>query len=301
MHAPGASLVDGAAARATLRSLLTEQLRAVLEQRSVRIAVVGTMLVAASAFSLIPTDLVADAGWMFVVPVAISAITGGLKEGLMVSLFAAALEVLFATARLSHFDQALIVGVFTSRFVLYAIIAAVLGAFAEAHYSVQSNLRRLATIDPLTKVANVAYFYDEMGLLETMSSRFAVLLLDVDDLKKLNDRYGHQTGSGAIQAVATVLRRVVRGTDCVARYGGDEFVVILRDADRAGAQIVANRVREMLGEELLPGAPDERVSVSVGVALSGEDGLTSEELLAAADRAMYEDKRARKARPASVA
>jgi diguanylate cyclase (GGDEF)-like protein len=86
----------------------------------------------------------------------------------------------------------------------------------------------------------------------------------------------------------------VRGSDCVARFGGDEFVVILTDADRAGAQIVVNRMREMLAAETVPGTPGVTVNVSVGVALYGEDGTTSEELLGAADRAMYVDKRAHK-------
>jgi diguanylate cyclase (GGDEF)-like protein len=80
----------------------------------------------------------------------------------------------------------------------------------------------------------------------------------------------------------------------VARFGGDEFVVILTDADRAGAQIVVNRMREMLAEEAVPGTPEVTIDVSVGVALYGEDGTTSEELLGAADRAMYADKRAHK-------
>jgi diguanylate cyclase (GGDEF)-like protein len=95
--------------------------------------------------------------------------------------------------------------------------------------------------------------------------------------------------------VANSLRRLVRMSDCVARFGGDEFVVILKDADRAGAQIVINRLRNLLAGESLPGVTGGRVSVSAGVSLWGEDGVTSDELLASADLAMYEDKRRRKA------
>jgi diguanylate cyclase (GGDEF)-like protein len=92
---------------------------------------------------------------------------------------------------------------------------------------------------------------------------------------------------------------VVRGSDCVARYGGDEFVVILRNAGRAGAQIVVNRIDMMVREEILPMAPGATLSVSIGVAIFGEDGTTSQELIAAADAAMYDNKRTRKAgRPA---
>jgi diguanylate cyclase (GGDEF)-like protein len=201
---------------------------------------------------------------------------------------------MYATAAKGEVDLALIGSVGFGRMLLYGITAAVLGAFAEAHQSVQSHLRQLASLDPLTKVSNVARFYDEMGIMEAGHERFAVLLVDVDDLKVLNDRFGHQTGSAAIQSVAHALRRVVRTSDCVARFGGDEFVMILKDADRSGAQVVVNRLRSLLAEERLTTAPSAHVTVSVGVALFGEDGTTSEELLACADEAMYADKRSRK-------
>jgi diguanylate cyclase (GGDEF)-like protein len=87
---------------------------------------------------------------------------------------------------------------------------------------------------------------------------------------------------------------VVRGSDIVARFGGDEFVVMLRDADRAGAQIVVNRINEELAAIELPQAPGWKLSVSVGVSLSNEDGGTIEELIGVADAAMYDDKRTRR-------
>jgi diguanylate cyclase (GGDEF)-like protein len=292
------ALTSGQASR-RLYSLITEQVRVLLEQRSVRLATIGFMLVVASALSLIPTPVGVDSSWMFIVPVAIASIASGLKEGLLTALAASVLCALYATARTGGLDATLVFSIVMARFILYGMTAAVLGAFAEAHHSVQSSLRQLASIDPLTKVSNVARFYDELGMLEALSSDFAVLLVDLDDLKALNDRHGHQAGSAAIQAVANNLRRVVRGSDCVARYGGDEFVVILKDADRAGAQIVVNRMREMLAAEKIIYAPGVSLSVSVGVAMFGEDGTTSEQLLASADGAMYRDKRARKvkARP----
>lgn len=277
-----------------LRTMITDQLRAVLEERTTRWAVVGVLLICASLSTLIPTPVGVDLAWMFIVPVAVSAIAGGLKEGSAVAVMSALISALYATATLGRVDLTLIASVGLGRFVLYGITAMVLGAFAEAHQSVQSHLRTLASLDPLTKVSNVARFYDEMGIMEAGTERFAVLLVDVDDLKVLNDRHGHQAGSAAIQSVANALRRVVRTSDCVARFGGDEFVLILKDADRAGSQIVVNRLRSVLAESPLPGLPDQMVTVSVGVAMFGEDGTTSEELLAAADTAMYADKRSRK-------
>ena len=181
------------------------------------------------------------------------------------------------------------------RFLLYGITAALLGLFSEAHHLVQTDLRALAATDPLTKVANVSRFYEELGLAEAGRGGFALMVIDIDDLKKLNDVHGHQAGSDAIQALADVLRKVVRSSDCVARFGGDEFVVILHNADRTGARIVATRLKDMMAQVSLPRVPRATLTVSVGVALFGVDGTSSDELLGAADRAMYKDKRSRKA------
>lgn len=289
-HAPRLHLGHG-----RLRTLIGEQLQSILQHRTTRFAVVGLLMVAASLSSLIPTPAGVDLGWMFIVPVAISAIAGGLKEGSAIALLSALIAALYATAAIGRIDPTLITNVFLGRVVLYGITATVLGAFADAHRSLQSHLRAAASLDPLTRVSNVARFYDELGLMENREENFAVLLLDVDGLKALNDRYGHQTGSAAIRAVADALRQVVRTSDCIARFGGDEFVLILRDADRAGAHIVVNRLRAALADARLPVAPEARIEISAGVAMYGEDGTTSEELLAAADEAMYADKRTRKA------
>lgn len=289
-----APLPDAAPARRFLSSFVTEQVRAILEERSTRMAVVGVLLVAASLASLVPAPIGVDPAWMFIVPVAIASVAAGLREGMFTALAAAFLVALYTSASSGDFDPSVAAGVVTARFALYGLTAAFLGAFAEAHYSVQSGLRQLASTDPLTQLANVAGFYEEMEALSRRSDDYAVLVVDMDELKSVNDRYGHQAGSLAIQAVANCLRRVVRGTDCVARFGGDEFVVVLKHADRPGAQIVGNRLREVLAEEVLPCAPDVPLRVSIGVAISGEDGHTPEELLAAADTAMYADKRSHK-------
>lgn len=294
MHASATSLGEAGAGRRILSSFITEQVRVLLEERSTRLGVVGALLVMASLFSLIPTPMGVDPGWMFIVPVAIASIAAGLREGLVTALAASTLVALYTGASTGELEPGIMLGVVLARFALYGLTAGFLGAFAEAHYSVQSGLRQLASTDPLTKVSNVGRFYEVIASLESHFRDFAVILVDLDDLKALNDRYGHQSGSFAIQTVANCLRRVVRGSDCVARFGGDEFVVVLKDADRAGAQIVTNRLREVLQEQSLPAAPEVGLSVSIGVAIAGEDGATPEELLAAADEAMYLDKRARK-------
>ena len=294
--------IEVSRANRAMGSLVTERLRILLEKRSIRLAVVGGLLIAASAYGLIfPASRMCgeaqcfDPNWVFIIPVAVAAIAAGLREGLSIALVSVALIGLFASAQTGGTsEQTAIATVLMQWFALFGLVAAVLGAFAEAHYAVQSSLRQLATTDPLTKVSNIERFYHELGQLQAARTRYAVMVLDLDELKALNDKHGHQAGSAAIQAVANVLRSVVRGTDTIARYGGDEFVVILREADRAGAQIVSNRVREMMLSERIPQAPGAILEISIGIAVAFEDGATPDELLATADKAMYEDKRAHK-------
>jgi diguanylate cyclase (GGDEF)-like protein len=281
--------------RRDLKALVTDQLSNVLEQRSLRLAILGMLLVAASLLALVPTPMGVDTGWMFLVPVAIAALATGFKEGMFVAALASVLSALFTTMVAGEVSQTLVVGVAVARFIVYGSTAGILGAFAEAHQAVQSKFRRLASIDPLTKVSNVTALRDEAAKLELSSAPFSVLVIDVDHLKVLNDTHGHMAGSEAIQLVANKLRGVVRGSDHVARYGGDEFVVILNEANRGGAQTVIRRLRELLTEEELSAAPGAHVQVSAGVAVFGVDGTNFEELLLSADIAMYSDKRARKA------
>jgi len=285
---------DVASSRRDLKDLLTHQLLIVLERRTVRVAVVVVMLLASALLALFPPPMGIDYGWVFIFPVAMSAIAAGLGEGLLAAFIAAALCGVYAGVA-DGFDGIMVLGVVSSRFALYGITAAFLGAFAEAHHSVQLKLHHLATTDPLTRVANVSSFYSHMATLELERNPFALVVIDIDELKKLNDTYGHQIGSAAIQTVARVLSGVERTSDLVARVGGDEFVMVLKKADAAGAQIVVNRVRAKLAEEVVPGTGDVSVTISAGTALYGRDGTSAVELIAVADASMYSDKRSHKA------
>ena len=139
-----AAAASGAKPRRTIRLVITDQLRTLLEHRSTRFGVVGALLVFASLSTLIPTPKGVDLAWMFVVPVAISSIAGGLREGIYVASISALISAMYATASQGEVDLALIGTVGFGRMLLYGITAAVLGAFAEAHQSVQSHLRQLA-------------------------------------------------------------------------------------------------------------------------------------------------------------
>lgn len=286
--------VAGAGTHAWFRRVVTGQLRLVLEEGTIRVATVSVLLVCSSLMTLVPVPAGIDQGWMFIVPVAVSAIGSGLREGLLVALGASLLCALYAIAPTGGADPALFAGVLSARFALLGLLAAVLGAFAEANRSVHADLRQLALMDPLTNVSNVTSFYVYVTELVRRKSPFALVMVDLDDLKVINDRFGHRCGSTAIRSVADALSASVRGNDCVARLGGDEFVVALQAADEHGARVVVERVRELLEELDLPDAPGAKVSVSAGISVQSDGVRTVEELLEAADAAMYRDKRARK-------
>jgi two-component system cell cycle response regulator len=120
-------------------------------------------------------------------------------------------------------------------------------------------------------------------------------MVDLDDFKGINDQHGHQAGDRVLRAIAGALRDAVRGGDVVARYGGDEFVVLMPDTDAAAAAVVAERARSAVASlaHAMADGSHARVSCSVGLALYPVDGKSSRDLLRKADAAMYEQKRAR--------
>jgi diguanylate cyclase (GGDEF)-like protein len=169
--------------------------------------------------------------------------------------------------------------------------ALVLAAVVLERHHVEDQLRLLAVSDPLTGLANYGHLVDVLEGEVQRSLRterpFAILFLDMDHLKMINDRYGHLIGSRALWRIAEVLRKACRSIDTAARYGGDEFALVLPESDEAAAQLVANRVTELL-------AADTRkppVSVSSGIASFPKDGNSAEALLNTADRKLYEAKR----------
>jgi diguanylate cyclase (GGDEF)-like protein/PAS domain S-box-containing protein len=163
----------------------------------------------------------------------------------------------------------------------------------------EEQIRHLALADPLTGLANYRRLLDaldsEIKRYGRSARSFAVLLLDLDGLKMINDAHGHLLGSRALCRVANVLRTHCREIDIAARYGGDEFVVVLPETEFEAAQHVAQRISEGLKDD----GEEPPVSVSVGTAIFPQDGQTIEELLTAADRALYREKRSPK-RPQST-
>lgn len=155
----------------------------------------------------------------------------------------------------------------------------------------EQQIRYQATHDALTGAANYREFVDtlERELLRAERSHhlFTVLLLDLDDLKHINDRFGHLAGNKALTRLARVIRQQCRGTDVVARYGGDEFAVVLIDSDQELAQHVARRIETSVRDD----QEEPPISVSLGMAVYPLDGRTAQDLLEAADQQLYRQKR----------
>jgi diguanylate cyclase (GGDEF)-like protein/PAS domain S-box-containing protein len=151
----------------------------------------------------------------------------------------------------------------------------------------EENVQLLAVTDPLTGLGNYRRLVEALDAEIKRTGRtgrsFAVLLLDLDQLKKINDGYGHLIGSEALCRLADVLRVFCREIDTAARYGGDEFAVILPETTTAAARLVASRIRSQLATDRL----QPPISVSIGVAVYPQDGKTIDAIIHTADCELY--------------
>jgi diguanylate cyclase (GGDEF)-like protein len=157
--------------------------------------------------------------------------------------------------------------------------------------------RRLSTADPLTGLFNRRFFDDylakEVDRADRYHTPFAVAMVDVDRFKEFNDTFGHPAGDRALRSIARVVQGAVRRSDLVARYGGEEVMVIFRETGAEGAVERVEEIRRAVEDESFSVgrlAEPARITVSAGVASWPEDGLTPEDIVATADRRLFEAK-----------
>lgn len=157
------------------------------------------------------------------------------------------------------------------------------------------NLQHLATHDVLSGLPNRFLMMDRLSQTLARAARqrssFAVLFIDIDAFKTINDRFGHDVGDQTLRLVADRLQAGVRANDTVARTGGDEFVMILEPAGAADATLVAEKIRRALLTPLIPRLREVVPTVSMGIAIFPEHGEDAEGLLRSADFAMYQAKK----------
>ncbi len=182
-----------------------------------------------------------------------------------------------------------------------AATSLVLATAVAVQRDIQGTWRELAVTDPLTGLANhrqlVQALESEIKRSRRTAQPLAVVLLDLDGLKQINDRHGHLAGSLAIRRVAEALLGSCRATDTAARFGGDEFALVLPETGEAAAWHVARGVVDRLATD----AEKPNLSISVGVAVYPGHGESVEALLNAADVALYETKERRKSRASGLA
>ncbi|MGE3912791.1 MAG: sensor domain-containing diguanylate cyclase, partial [Chloroflexota bacterium] len=154
--------------------------------------------------------------------------------------------------------------------------------------------QRLAVTDPLTGLSNHRYFRDALGLEIARANRLGyavgLLMIDLDNFKRVNDTFGHPVGDEVLKSVADVLRSNLRQTDVAARYGGEEFVIVLPGLGSRGVQAVGEKLRravQTLKPLVVAGSPPMQVSISVGGVSASPPALNMSELIRVADAELY--------------
>ncbi|MBI5888840.1 MAG: diguanylate cyclase [Deltaproteobacteria bacterium] len=180
----------------------------------------------------------------------------------------------------------------------YASIALERGAY----YSMSEELKLLSMTDALTGLFNRRYFlerlFEEVERVKRHNEKFSLFILDIDNFKAFNDRYGHSVGDEILKLASKIIRDAVRSIDVVARYGGEEFVVLLPHTSKGESLVIAERIRRGIEEMKQAGAVFRGLNplkgtptISVGIAEFPGDAETIDDLVEHADKAMYAAKR----------
>ncbi|MGB7211958.1 MAG: MASE1 domain-containing protein [Gemmatimonadales bacterium] len=246
-----------------------------------------TIFVAVAAFGGVTLDVTGGhtLGFLAVPPLIWIAVRFGPREAASAVVVVAGIAIWAAIRDASPRNDSLLV--LQSFMAVTDVTILVLAAEVAERRRGAAQLRELAITDPLTRLANYRQLITATETELQRSGRserpFAILLFDLDRLKKVNDHYGHLVGSRALCRLAESMRKSCRSIDTPARLGGDEFALILPETSVDNARQVAERICHRLATD----GEEPPVSASSGVAMYPEDGTTIEALLGAADRALY--------------
>jgi len=193
---------------------------------------------------------------------------------------------------LRHQDRELLQVVRILRLALHRIMTA---ATASYHQQSKAELDRLAHTDSLTGLYNRRYWEPELArhveLYKRYRHPFAILMLDLDNLKWVNDTFGHAAGDTALTHLATVMRMNIRDVDIPCRFGGDEFLILMPEADKNAIQMVGRRISESINKTRFKlGRSFASLQVSFGSAACPENGVDPDTLLREADASLYRAK-----------
>jgi len=242
---------------------------------------------------------------LYLLVIIASAITlGKLTTFLEVTLIAA-----FYIFLNSHIREGFTLGEFTalmttfSPFLLIAYITAMLAA--DVHYG-KKMFKELAELDDMTGLLNKRSFRvmlsRETQLAERYSHSLSYMIIDADNLKEINDKYGHTAGDQLIKAIAKNIKRCLRSTDVVSRFGGDEFVALLPRMDGKGAVVIGERIRSCIENTSFDsGGKCITSSVCIGIATFPEDADSMDEVMEKADAALYQGKQGGRNRVSHIA
>ena len=223
------------------------------------------------------------------------ALTLGSRAGLLAAAIAslAYLGVLTLDPERSTFVGAdlLRIGINLGSLWLLAYLA---GVYASGERRMRQRVLELSQMDPMTGLFNRGQLHptleQEVQRTRRSGRGFCVLMVDLDGLKAINDAMGHLRGDEVLRGLARVIRSSIRTVDSAYRYGGDEFLVLLPETEFIGAFVVAEKIREGVEAIGVSRNGEPEASASIGLVSYPEDGATAEELMLAADRAMYQAK-----------
>lgn len=243
---------------------------------------------------------------LYLLPIIFSALTVGKVTTLLQVLLISTLYLHAAQATLGpELFSMETFGQLMFQFAPFILVAYLTSLLASDMKFGRDYIQHLSETDELTGLPNMRAFRlaleREMARARREKTGLTVLMVDADDLKPINDQYGHDMGNQLIRHIVDVIRRDLRASDVIARYGGDEFVILLPGSGEKEAIEVGERIRASIEDAAFPGTNRGRMAItaSIGCATYPTTAENAEELLARADQAMYQSKQAGRNRVSS--